>query len=120
MRLASTWIGDSNKSLRNDWYDAITEKFITAIGQTTEFCTPMNSLDLYVRRLDLKQFECLCEFVRKRYAGHIDVLRRKMGYLELTRFERSCITEYLTRQQTLKAKYTRNNNDFKEVNGVNS
>ncbi|VDM61911.1 unnamed protein product [Angiostrongylus costaricensis] len=48
-------------------------------GQTTEFCTPMSSLDLYIRRLDLKQFECLCEFVRKRYADHIDVLRRKMG-----------------------------------------
>uniref|UniRef100_A0A0K0DQZ1 DUF5675 domain-containing protein n=1 Tax=Angiostrongylus cantonensis TaxID=6313 RepID=A0A0K0DQZ1_ANGCA len=50
-------------------------------GQTTEFCTPLSSLDLYMRRLDLKQFECLCEFARKRYAGHIDVLRRKMGMI---------------------------------------
>nr|CAR63604.1 hypothetical protein [Angiostrongylus cantonensis] len=53
-------------------------------GQTTEPCTPMSSLDLYIRRLDLKQFEYLCEFVRERYAGHVDLLKGERGYLKLT------------------------------------
>uniref|UniRef100_A0A0K0DMN7 C2H2-type domain-containing protein n=1 Tax=Angiostrongylus cantonensis TaxID=6313 RepID=A0A0K0DMN7_ANGCA len=74
-------------------------------GQTTELCTPMSSLDLYIRRLDLKQFEYLCEFVRERYAGHVDLLKGERGYLKLTPFERSCMTEYSTQQRAIKAKY---------------
>ncbi|KJH48206.1 hypothetical protein DICVIV_05670 [Dictyocaulus viviparus] len=77
-------------------------------GQTYEYCTPMSTIDLYIRGLNMKQFDWLCQYVRHRYSGNLDTLKSKMGYMELTAFERLCVVEYERQVESLRAKKDEN------------
>ncbi|KAJ1346727.1 hypothetical protein KIN20_001624 [Parelaphostrongylus tenuis] len=80
------------------------------LGQTNQFCTPTSAVDLCLRRLDHKQFECICEFVRKRYSDNVAIFE-KIGNYELTPFERICIIAHQNSMEFTKKEDTRGDDD---------